>query len=203
MNLAMLLAQRTAIVTSEVQRGVLGEPAIFPELADQAREEGLVPRLAGVLQAARAAQLPVVHGVALRRADGAGASVNARLFAAAAKSGVQLEIGSPAAEVLPELFDVNDLVSSRLHGLGPFAGTDLDSVLRNLGIETVVVVGASVNVAIINLVMDLVNGGYQVVLPTDGVTGIPRSYADAVIVNTLALLATTTTCEDLVATWIP
>lgn len=80
-------------------------------------------------------------------------------------------------------------------------GTDLDSVLRNLGITTIVGVGVSVNVAITNLVMDAVNRSYQVVLPRDAIAGYPREYADAVIDNTLALLATVTTTEDVLAAW--
>jgi nicotinamidase-related amidase len=49
--------------------------------------------------------------------------------------------------------------------------------------------------------MDAVNLGYDVVLPRDAVCGIPREYADAVIDNTIALLATLVTTDDLVRTW--
>lgn len=80
-------------------------------------------------------------------------------------------------------------------------GTDLDPILRNLGVTTIVAVGVSVNVAIINLVMDAVNAGYRVVLPRDAVAGIPTAYADAVIDNTLALLATVTTTDELLQAW--
>ncbi len=197
----LLDPRSVAVVTSEVQRGVLGQDAIFPALAEQARSEGLVERLERLVQSARAVEVPVVHGVAHRRPDGRGASSNARLFAAAAKAPVALVPGTPAAGILPTLYADEDLVSSRLHGIGPFAGTDLDSLLRNLGVTTVVVAGASVNVAITNLVMDLVNGGYQVVLPRDAVTGIPREYADQLIDNTLALLATVTTVDEVVDRW--
>jgi nicotinamidase-related amidase len=58
-----------------------------------------------------------------------------------------------------------------------------------------------VNVAVTNLVMDAVNHGYDVVLPRDAVCGIPTDYADAVIDNTLALLATITTADALLAAW--
>ncbi len=201
MNLHELLGRRTAVVTSEVQAGVLGEPAIFPALADQARQEGLVERLAATLDAAREAGVAVVHGVAHRRPDGLGANTNARLFAAAARADVVLAPDTPAAAILPGLQHPDDLVSTRLHGLGPHAGTDLDALLTNLDATTVVVVGVSVNVAVTNLVMDLVNAGRQVVLPRDGVTGIPRDYADAVIDHTLSLLATVTTCEELRRHW--
>jgi len=52
-------------------------------------------------------------------------------------------------------------------------GTDLDVVLRNLGVSTIVVVGVSLNIAIPNVVMDAVNAAYRVVVPRDAVAGIP------------------------------
>ena len=63
------------------------------------------------------------------------------------------------------------------------------------------VAGVSVNVAITNLVMEAVNRGFDVVLPKDAVCGVPADYAAAVIDNTLALLATLTTVDELVPIW--
>ena len=190
----------TAVVTSECQNGVLGEHAIFPAMAAAAAEA--IPAMVHVVAAARAAGVQVVHCLALRRADGRGANTNARLFGAAAKAPVALTPGSTQAALIDEFGpQPEDLVLTRLHGLGPMAGTDLDPVLRNLGITTIVVVGVSVNVALTNLVMDAVNAGYQVVLPRDAVAGIPEEYATAVIDNTLALLATVVTADDLVRLW--
>ncbi len=83
------------------------------------------------------------------------------------------------------------------------AGTDLDPVLRNLGVSTIVGVGVSVNIGMTNFVMDAVNAGYQFVLPRDGVAGVPADYADAVIDNTLSLLATLTTVDDVTSCWEP
>jgi nicotinamidase-related amidase len=198
---ALVDPAHTALVTSECQVGVLGESAIFPELAAVARG-AMLTHVRQLVPAARQVGVDVIHGVAHRRADGRGASSNARLFGAAAKAPVLLEPGSAAAAVLPDLFDAeHDLVSARLHGLGPMAGTDLDALLRNLGVSTVVVVGVSVNVAVTNLVMDAVNLGYQVVVPRDAVAGIPADYATQVIDNTLSLLATITTTGDLLRAW--
>jgi nicotinamidase-related amidase len=81
------------------------------------------------------------------------------------------------------------------------AGTDLDATLRNLGVSTIVAVGVSVNVAITNLVMDAVNLAYRVVVPRDAVAGIPADYATAIVDNTLSLLATLTTTDDLIDVW--
>lgn len=192
---------RTAIVTSEVQQGVVGEPSALPALAEAAQRE-MVPNLGRLLPVARAAGVQVVHCTAYRRADGRGANANARLFLGVRKSPVPLLPGTSAVDVVPELGpELDDLVLTRTHGLSPMAGTDLDPVLRNLGIRTVVVTGVSVNVAITNLVMDAVNRGYDVVLPRDAVCGIPQEYADAVIDQTLSLLAAVVTTDDLIARW--
>ena len=192
---------RCAVVTSEIQNGVIGEQSALPALADAARQT-MLPALARLVKSARSAGVEVVHGTFARRADGKGANHNARLFGGVDKSPVKLLPGSAATAVVAEVGVVpTDLVLTRTHGLNPMAGTDLDPVLRNLGVTTIVVAGVSVNVAITNLVMDAVNLGYDVVLPRDAVCGVPADYADAVIDNTLSLLATVTTVDELTAIW--
>jgi nicotinamidase-related amidase len=110
--------------------------------------------------------------------------------------------GTPQAEIVAEIgVAESDLVLPRMHGLSPMSGTELDPVLRNLGVRTIVAVGVSVNVAITNLVFDAVNAGYQVVVPRDAVAGLPPSYVDAVFEHTLGLLATVTTAADVLRAW--
>lgn len=190
----------TAVVTQELQNGVVGRQSALPELAAAAADA--IPVVHRLVVGARAAGVPVVHCVAQRRADGLGSNSNARLFKGVLKSELPLLPGTPATEVVPEIgVEERDVVLRRLHGLGPMGGTDLDAVLRNLGVRTVVGVGVSVNVGMTNFVMDAVNHGYQFVLPRDGVAGVPPDYADSVIDNTLALLATLTTVDDVLACW--
>jgi nicotinamidase-related amidase len=115
---------------------------------------------------------------------------------------VDIGPGSEGATLLPEFGPApTDVVLHRWHGVGPMGGTDLDAVLRNLGVTTIVAVGVSVNIAITNLVMDAVNAAYRVVVPRDAVAGIPTDYADAIVDNTISLLATVTTTADLLAAW--
>ena len=202
---AMLEPSHCAVVTSEVQNGVLGPAALFPELAAEARSH--IPAMARVVNAARAAAIPVIHATVYRRPDTRGANTNARLFAAALKSARRADVedllpGSKAAAVIDEigLLDT-DIELPRYHGLGPMYDSGLAAVLRNLGVRTVVPVGLSVNVAITNLVMDAVNAGFDVVLPRDAVAGVPAAYAEAVIENTLAVLAAVVSSGDLAAAW--
>jgi hypothetical protein len=42
---------------------------------------------------------------------------------------------------------------------------------------------------------------YRVVVPRDAVAGIPTDYANAIIDNTLSLLATITTTDELIKAW--
>jgi len=203
-DLADLVApSRVALVTQECQNGVIGERSVLPELAAIARDT-VIPNAALLARAARAAGVPVVHCIAVRRADGRGSNTNARLFMAVRKSPVTLLPGSEDANVVPEIgVEESDIVLTRLHGLGPMAGTDLDPVLRNLGVRTIVGVGVSVNMGMTNFAMDAVNAGYQFVVPRDAVAGVPREYADAVIEHTLSLIATVTTTDDILKVWQP
>jgi nicotinamidase-related amidase len=197
---ALVDPKHTAVVTSEIQRGVIGDHSALPELAKQGRE--IIPHVARLVEAARGAGAEVVHCIAERRADDKGMNRNARLFGYMARAEPKLLPGSPATEIVPEVkLQDSDVVLSRLHGLSPFSGTELDFVLRNLGVKTVVAVGVSVNVAITNLTFDCVNAGYQVVLPIDAVAGTPRSYVEQVFEHTLRNVATLVTTDDLVKVW--
>ncbi|AOS91673.1 isochorismatase [Mycobacterium intracellulare subsp. chimaera] len=198
---AMLDPATTALVTQECQGGVIGPQAGLPLLAEEARREA-IPNIARLLGAARAAGVAVVHCLIEKRPDNRGSNTNARLFMAAKSFAADLTPGSPGASVLPELGPVpSDLVLTRTHGVGPMTGTDLDSVLRNMNIKTIVGVGVSVNIAIQNFAMDAVNRSYQFVLPRDAVSGYPREYAESIIDNTLSLLATVTTTDAVIDAW--
>jgi nicotinamidase-related amidase len=194
----------TAIVAQECQGAVIGPNAGLGVLAKEARRVAL-PNITRLLPAARAAGVHIVHCLVQRRPDGLGANHNAKIFSLGSdprKARVDITPGSPGAAVLPELGpEPTDLVLSRWHGVGPMGGTDLDAVLRNLDVSTIVVVGVSLNVAIPNLVMDAVNAAYRVVVPRDAVAGVPTEYGAAIIDNTLSLLATITTTDELLGVW--
>jgi nicotinamidase-related amidase len=197
---ALLDPAHTALVANECQRGVIGDHSVLPELAKAAA--AIVPNVARLAAAARRAGARVVHCTAVRRADGLGSNTNARLFMATRRAPRPVVSGSPEAEIVPEITVADsDVVLPRLHGVSPMQGTELDPVLRNLGVRTIVAVGVSVNIALTNLVFDAVNRSYQVVVPRDAVAGLPPSYVDAVFEHTLGLLATLTTTAQVIEVW--
>jgi nicotinamidase-related amidase len=192
----------TAIITQECQRGVIGAESALPELAESARTSGMIDNVARLVDSGRRAGVEIIHHVAVHRSDMRGANHNARLFRAMARRGGPQLVGSEMVEIAePISVADSDIISTRLHGLGPIAGTDIDSILRNLDVTTVVILGVSSNVAIPNAVFDAVNLAYEVVVPRDGIAGVPASYTDTIVDNSLSLVATITTTAELVACW--
>src|SRR5690242_18891355 len=108
-------------------------------LAKEARRVAL-PNISRLLPAAGAAGVHIVHCLVQRRPDGLGCNHNAKVFSIG-RGDVDIAPDTPGAAVLPELGpEPTDLVLSRWHGVGPMGGTDLDAVLRNLDVSTIVVV---------------------------------------------------------------
>lgn len=200
----LLAPASTAVLTMELQRGVVGDRASIPELAAVVEAQGVLAAAGRLAAAARAAGVPVVHCTAEFRPDRAGSATNAPLLAVMGKRPNHLLEGSPEAEVVPELGpDPGDLVVPRRSGVSPFAGTALDVTLRNLGVRTVVAAGVSVNLAVLGLAIEAVNLGYRVVVATDAVAGTPAGYADAVMDGTIALLAARLSVDEIATAWRP
>jgi nicotinamidase-related amidase len=192
----------TAVVTVEMQRGVIGDRTTLNPLKEVADRKQIVPLTVRLLRAARESGVRVVHATISLRADRAGLTINNRMMAISVKNPDQVLEGSESAQLLPELGpEPADIVCNRIHGLTPFTGTELDPILRNLGVRTIVPVGVSVNEALLGTCISAADLGYRIVLPTDAIAGVPEEYADAVVGNTLALLANLATVDQVVDVW--
>ena len=199
---ALLAPDQCAVLLQELQEGVVGATSGLPALAETVQESAVIPHAATVAAMARVVGVPVIHCTAQSLPRGFGANTNARLFAAARKSGMKNPPGSDSVQPVHDLgpFD-SDVVLPRLHGLSPLTGSPLNSLLRNSGIRTIVVMGVSLNIAIPNLAFDAVNRSYQVVVVSDAVAGVPAAYGAQVIEHTLSLVCTIATSDEIVRTW--
>ena len=199
---ALLAPGRSALLLMECQEGVIGAGAHLGALAQAVARHGTVDQIARVLSAARRMRVPVFHCLMVQRADRAGSTANCRLLALGRKGAPTLLRGTPAQAPVAALTPADgEWVVDRHHGLTPFHATELDQLLRNLGVRTVVATGVSVNVGILGLALEAVNAGYQVVIPREAVTGTPDDYVDAVLQHTLGLLATITSVTDVERIW--
>ena len=203
----LLVPDTTAVLTMELQNGVVGTGALMAALVEEVERVGVRPTAGRLCSAARDRGIQVVHCVAENRADGRGATDNCKVFAMNNRlrretGSTPIDRGTDGAKLVAELGpDDRDIVVARIHGLTPFTQTSLDQILRNMSIRTLVVTGVSVNLGIFGTVMSAVDLGYNVVIVRDGVCGVPREYAEAVLENSLSLLATIATADDVIAAW--
>lgn len=198
---------QTALLTMELQEGVVGRSGLLSALVQEVARTGMLEIVGGLCTAARNAGVRVVHCTATSRPDGAGGATNCKIFALTARmrrdgGSTPTDLGTPGVELVPELGDdPRDIVVPRLHGMTPFTSTSLDQILRNLGVRTVVATGVSVNLGVFGMVMSALDLGYQVVLVRDAVAGVPPEYAQAVVENSLTLVSTVVTSDELGAAW--
>jgi nicotinamidase-related amidase len=197
----LVVPATTALVTNEVQPGtVSGSEGLG------AAGAAVLPNIVRLAAAARAAGVPVFHCVKAIRVDARGRNRNVPLyrmrgedlFTPRAPDSRLTEGSGVAPELGPEEPDV---VLSRLHGMGTASETGLIPLLRNMGVTSVVVTGVSLNVGIPNAVMDLVNQGFDVVVPRDAVAGTPVEYGEQMIAHTLRFLASITTTDEIIGVW--
>jgi biuret amidohydrolase len=196
---------QAAVVISEMQRGIVGDlaPPATAELVDAVRAADLPGRIAALADGARTCGVPVVHATLQFRARHVGTRINTPLMAVTlGRDPGHLRAGTPAAEIIPELAPhPDDVVHARHHGMSAFTGTDLDAVLRSLDVRTLVIVGVSVNEAVIGMAIEAVNLGYRVAVVRDAVLGLPVSFAEDMLRYAVRLLGATPTVDEVLAAW--
>ena len=191
-------AGTVAVVCVECQNGMLGRDSVLPALAADAGK--LVQNLSRLLYAARGGGIRVVHAT-YEGTSGGRPTGTARLWRALGSAIAEWEPGATATKVIDELLAPGDLVLARHHGLFPTLDTELLPVLRDLGVQTIVLVGVSLNLALPHTAGHATQAGFEVVVPRDAVGGTPTEYGEQVLDNTIAVLARLTTIDDLIAEW--
>ncbi|OBH16862.1 cysteine hydrolase [Mycobacterium sp. E3247] len=182
----------------ECQTGVLGRDSLLPRLAQDC--PGLVTELQRLLDAARIAGVHVVHAT-YEGAHDAQPVGTARIWRILAPATADWEPGVPATQVVPELLAPTDVVVPRHHGLFPTLDTDLLAVLRRLGVDTVVLAGVSLNLALPVTAGQLSDAGFHLIVARDAVAGTPPDYGQQVLTHTIAMLGRLTTTDELIASW--
>jgi biuret amidohydrolase len=192
---------RTAIVVSEMQVGIVGDESGMRELV-QAASSGVIDACVRLLHGARAAGVRVIHATLALRADRAGTVFNTPLLKATIRGSDYLTRGTRSAQVIPQLEpEPSDVVVERLHGVSAFTGTELDPILRNLGVRTIVPCGVSLNEAIMGIAIQGADLGYSIALPHDAAIGLPESFKLDLLKHAYALLGAVLTVDDLLRIW--
>jgi nicotinamidase-related amidase len=125
---------------------------------------GVIPKIRAVLEEFRKRSLPVIHVLRVHRPDGSDVEIIRQdLFR---KSPFAVE-GTPGAAVIDELAPLaGERVLTKTR-MSAFTGTELDLVLRTLGVTTLVVCGIQTPNCIRATVFDGIAYNYPVVLIED------------------------------------
>ena len=147
----------TALLVMDVQRGVV----------ERYEEPGYLPRLADAITAARAAGIPVVY-VTIGFRPGH-PEINARnvTFSAAAAAG-RFVAGSPDTEIHPAIAPrPGDLLVTKRR-VSAFSGSDLEILLRGLGVGTLVLTGIATSGVVLSTGRQAADLDYRLVVLSDG-----------------------------------
>ena len=150
----------------------MGRTARDNGLADElepyfAAVDAIVPRIKALMEGARAAGVPVVQcRIASRAADCSDISRQHHDLRICAVP------GSREADILDELRPLpGEVVLSKTCG-GVFNGTNIDTVLRNMGVDTLIVTGVVTNGCVENAVRDASDRSYRTILVEDAAAAL-------------------------------
>ncbi len=150
---------------------------------------------------ARSAGVQVVHLTYLPLAGGRSTSRRSPLMRATASTASWRD-DDPALEVVHEIgVDPADLVLPRHQGISPVHRSEALTILRNMGMDELVVAGVSTNLAIPLAAAGAADEGFAVTVPTDASVGTPASHHESMLRHSLAFVARLATTDELLAEW--
>ena len=186
-----------AVVVVDMHRGSIDPPGtvFVPDGAS------IVPAIARLLDAARSAGVPVVFVVHQIREDGSDARspfwLEAESVGDLYPNVREQVVGSRWTELADglELREGDHLVPKKRYGA--FSGNDLEFLLRNLGVETLVLTGVETEICILATAYHAFNEDYRVVVASDGTAGLDAGLADAALRIVEREVGWVATCDEI------
>ena len=190
---------RCAILVFEMQENVIGPASQIPGLASAVRDGNVVANIARLLASARSARATVLYCTVESRPSGL---VRAKTPMHDKMSRIETSSDIVDTSVVKEIApEPGDVAMPRAHGISAFFDTGLDPCPRDLGTETVIAVGVSLNIGLIGTTIEAVNRGYRVIVPVDCVAADPPEYGEQVLRYSIRNLAYTSNSRDIAKIW--
>ncbi|MFF7881505.1 cysteine hydrolase family protein [Streptomyces sp. NPDC007896] len=162
---------RTALMVVHMAKGVAGEvDTPFNRLfRHRAEETGLIGVQARLLDGFRTAKAKVVYTLVTYQPGFPGVRPNSPLFRTLIDSGCLLE-GTPAVEVIDDIAPRSEEPVVRGQATSGFDRTELDTILRLAGVDTLVLVGIATDVAVESTARGACDLGYRTTVVSDACT---------------------------------
>jgi nicotinamidase-related amidase len=175
--------RRTALLNIDMQNCFVENS---PVAAPRGRE--ILPRINKLAEVCRKRGALVIHTLHLVRPDGSNTGVMGQIIPAIAAG--LINKGNKQAELHPDIVvGKNDILLEKPR-YGAFHGTDLDLILRNRGIDTVIITGICTNVCCETTAREANMRDYKVFFISDGTAtfNTPEVSADQIQPVVLATL---------------
>jgi gluconolactonase len=186
---------RAVLIIQDLQNDVMIEGGAFAESGApvHAKEQNVVENVKGLAEACRAAGIPVVHVHYIVEEGAAGLKLNAPLFEGVKETGglVRGSWGAAPAEGLEP--QQGDFVVEKMR-MNAWEGTRLESLLKGLGRDTIIVTGAWTNMSVEHTSRTGADKGYYMIVPEDGCSTMNAEWHNASINFALQNVSTVTTC---------
>ena len=198
---------RTAVVSIDMHEGHLSEDADCPCPAPRARE--IVAPIDRLHEASRARGLPIIHVRTVLRASGRDdikGGVSAwrlvfQLYVGEIPGADQHALqGSKWTELRTRIEPEDEIVETKKR-LSIFHPTDLDFLLRNMGVRAVVFNGGFTDCCILNAAFDASNLDYRVVVAQNLVRGTNVEMEDAALKMMSLHMALVMDSSDILKAW--
>jgi nicotinamidase-related amidase len=198
---------KTAIVSIDMHRGHLDPSPQCPCPAPRARD--IVAPIDAFHDHARSLGVPVIHVRSVLRRGGqddiAGISSAWRrtfpLFVGDIPNSAAHAIeGSPWTEFVTRVAP-DDLIVETKRRLSAFYPTDLDFLLRNMRVESIVLNGGFTDCCILNAAFDASNHNYRVIVAQDLVRGTDENLENAALAMVSLHLGLVADAADILAEW--
>jgi nicotinamidase-related amidase len=158
-----------------------------PERA--AAVQAFVPSLVAFLDKVRALGVPVVHVPLINLED----DPHAERY----NGWMPATRGSPGARILEELVDPSDIIVEK-NTSSAFVGTELEQMLRDRGVDTVVICGMQTQICVQTTAADAFHRNFNVIVPSDGVVSTRKEDQERAIEWLASYCATIVTLDELV-----
>ena len=162
MSASVIDTARTALLVIDMQNDFVeeGAPLEFPE------GRRILPTLQKVLDAAREHGMPVIYPAHVHRRGGADMGIHRELYPPVA-AGEALVDGGRGADVHPEIAPQAGELVIKKHRYNSFYATDLEIVLRGLGVDTVVLTGMTTECCVLGTARGALECGFRSVVLAD------------------------------------
>lgn len=117
------------------------------------------------------------------------------------KTGMSYEPGGEAFEIINEvkkLISTEDIILKKITN-GLFASTNIDMILRNLNIKSLIICGAWTNCCVETSIREAFDRGYLVFLPEDACIAPGKSFHEAALLNLGNFYCNVCTTESIIS----